>query len=114
MNTSLVSCRRCPEIEVTLPGDRAQNPPTMTVAVVRAMVQSCFPARNPRKPAPWMGSRLLAQHTSEDRTITSADAAVDIDLAKPSKQHIKYLAQKKLNRSVISEIGGFGGLFAID
>jgi len=113
MNTSLVSCLRCPEIEVSLPGDRAHSP-TMTVSGARAMVQSCFPARNPRKPAPWMGSRLLAQHTSEDRAITYADAGVDIDRANRTKQRIKYLAHKTFNRGVLSEIGGFGGLFAID
>src|SRR5271157_1479086 len=78
------------------------------------MVQSGFPARDLRRHALWMGSRLLAQHTSEDRSITYADAGVDIERANRTKQRIKYLAHKTFNRGVLSEIGGFGGLFAID
>src|SRR5208283_5353127 len=31
-----------------------------------------------------------------------------------TKQRIKYLAHKTFNRGVLSEIGGFGALFAID
>jgi len=61
-----------------------------------------------------MGPRLLAQHTTEERPITYADAGVDIERANRTKQRIKYLAHKTFNRGVLSEIGGFGGLFAID
>ena len=61
-----------------------------------------------------MGSRPLAQQTTEDRAITYADAGVDIERANRTKQRIKYLAHKTFNRGVLSEIGGFGGLFAID
>ncbi len=39
---------------------------------------------------------------------------MDIERANRTKQRIKYLAHKTFNRSVLSEIGGFGGLFAID
>jgi len=46
--------------------------------------------------------------------VTYADAGVDIDRANRTKQRIKYLARKTFNRSVLSEIGGFGGLFAVD
>jgi phosphoribosylformylglycinamidine cyclo-ligase len=56
----------------------------------------------------------LAQHTTEPRTITYADSGVDIERANRTKQRIKYLAHKTFNRGVLSEIGGFGGLFAID
>src|SRR5437870_12928892 len=45
--------------------------------------------------------------------ITYADAGVDIDRANRTKQRIKYLAHKTFNKSVLSEIGGFGGLFSI-
>jgi phosphoribosylformylglycinamidine cyclo-ligase len=48
------------------------------------------------------------------RIITYADAGVDISRANRAKQRIKYLAQKTFTRGVLSEIGGFGGLFAID
>ena len=56
----------------------------------------------------------MAQHATEPRTITYADAGVDIERANRTKQRIKYLAHKTFNRGVLSEIGGFGGLFAID
>jgi len=46
--------------------------------------------------------------------ITYADAGVDIDVANRTKKRIKYLAHKTFTRGVLSEIGGFGGLFAID
>lgn len=46
--------------------------------------------------------------------ITYADAGVDISGGDRAKQRIKYLAQKTFNRSVLSEIGGFGGLFKLD
>src|SRR5437763_7342321 len=45
--------------------------------------------------------------------VTYADAGVNIDRANRTKQRIKYLAHKTFNKSVLSEIGGFGGLFSI-
>jgi phosphoribosylformylglycinamidine cyclo-ligase len=48
------------------------------------------------------------------KTITYADAGVNIDQANRTKQRIKYLAHKTFTRGVLSEIGGFGGLFAVD
>ena len=56
----------------------------------------------------------MAQAVTENRPITYADAGVDIERANRTKQRIKYLAQKTFNRGVLSEIGGFGGLFSID
>jgi phosphoribosylformylglycinamidine cyclo-ligase len=46
--------------------------------------------------------------------ITYYDAGVDIDAANRTKKRIKYLAHKTFTRGVLSEIGGFGGLFAVD
>lgn len=46
--------------------------------------------------------------------VTYADAGVDISSGDRAKQRIKYLAQKTFNRNVLSEIGGFGGLFKLD
>jgi phosphoribosylformylglycinamidine cyclo-ligase len=46
--------------------------------------------------------------------ITYADAGVNLDRANRTKQRIKYLAHKTFTRGVLSEIGGFGGLFAVD
>jgi phosphoribosylformylglycinamidine cyclo-ligase len=48
------------------------------------------------------------------KTITYSDAGVDIDQANRTKQRIKYLAHKTFTKGVLSEIGGFGGLFAVD
>ena len=52
--------------------------------------------------------------TSSTTPITYADAGVDISRANRTKQRIKYLAHKTFTRGVLSEIGGFGGLFSID
>ncbi|HKS74027.1 MAG TPA: phosphoribosylformylglycinamidine cyclo-ligase [Terriglobales bacterium] len=56
----------------------------------------------------------MANDPSKTATITYADAGVDIDRANRTKKRIKYLAHKTFTRGVLSEIGGFGGLFAID
>ncbi|HYM75493.1 MAG TPA: phosphoribosylformylglycinamidine cyclo-ligase [Candidatus Dormibacteraeota bacterium] len=52
--------------------------------------------------------------TPSPTPITYADAGVDITRANRTKQRIKYLAHKTFTRGVLSEIGGFGGLFAVD
>ncbi len=39
---------------------------------------------------------------------------MDIERANRAKQRIKYLAHRTFNKSVLSDIGGFGGLFAVD
>ena len=52
--------------------------------------------------------------TSSPTPITYADAGVDISRANRTKQRIKYLAHKTFTKGVLSEIGGFGGLFAVD
>jgi phosphoribosylformylglycinamidine cyclo-ligase len=66
-------------------------------------------AAEPHSPAP-------ANHApSPARTpITYADAGVDITSVDRAKQRIKMLARKTFNKHVLSEIGGFGGLFALD
>lgn len=56
----------------------------------------------------------MPQDSSKTAPITYADAGVDIDRATRTKKRIKYLAHKTFTRGVLSEIGGFGGLFAID
>ena len=49
-----------------------------------------------------------------DKAISYADAGVDISSGDRAKQRIKMLARKTFNKNVLSEIGGFGGLFALD
>ena len=57
---------------------------------------------------------MAKRPTSAGTPITYADAGVNIDRANRTKQRIKYLAHKTFTRGVLGEIGGFGGLFAID
>ena len=52
--------------------------------------------------------------TSSPTPVTYADAGVDITRANRTKQRIKYLAHKTFTKGVLSEIGGFGGLFSVD
>ena len=48
------------------------------------------------------------------KSVTYADAGVDISSGDRAKDRIKYLAQKTFNRNVIGGIGGFGALFRLD
>ncbi len=50
----------------------------------------------------------------KNSSITYADSGVDIDRADRAKLRIKYLAHRTFTKGVVSEIGGFGGMFAID
>ena len=54
--------------------------------------------------------------SSEPKTksLTYADAGVDISSGDRTKERIKYLAQKTFNRNVLGGIGGFGALFRLD
>ncbi|HTR27318.1 MAG TPA: phosphoribosylformylglycinamidine cyclo-ligase [Terriglobales bacterium] len=57
----------------------------------------------------------MAQNANQASTpVTYADAGVNIDQANRTKQRIKYLAHKTFTKGVLSEIGGFGGLFSVD
>ncbi len=47
-------------------------------------------------------------------SVSYADAGVDISAGDRAKQRIKMLARKTFNKHVLSEIGGFGGLFSLD
>jgi phosphoribosylformylglycinamidine cyclo-ligase len=55
----------------------------------------------------------LAQGPPKTAPVTYADAGVSIDRANRTKQRIKYLAHKTFTKGVLSEIGGFGGLFSV-
>jgi len=56
----------------------------------------------------------VAENPVKGASISYADAGVDIDRANKTKQRIKYLAHKTFTKGVLSEIGGFGGLFSIN
>jgi phosphoribosylformylglycinamidine cyclo-ligase len=61
-----------------------------------------------------VGLKQSVKSAGSGKSISYADAGVDISSAEKSKQRIKMLARKTFNRQVLSEIGGFGGLFALD
>src|SRR6201997_189246 len=50
---------------------------------------------------------------SQIGSVTYADAGVNIDRGNRTKQRIKYLAHKTFTKGVLSEIGGYGGLYSI-
>jgi phosphoribosylformylglycinamidine cyclo-ligase len=56
----------------------------------------------------------LAEAKKTSTPVTYADAGVDISTGDRAKQRIKYLAQRTFTKNVLSEIGGFGGLFRLD
>ena len=56
----------------------------------------------------------MADAKKTSSPVTYADAGVDISSGDRAKQRIKYLAQRTFTRNVLSEIGGFGGLFRLD
>ena len=79
------------------------------------------PAVKPPAPDPSKGlvtsakTRVTsAKKSSFARPISYADAGVDISSGDRTKQRIKMLARKTFNKQVLSEIGGFGGLFSLD
>ena len=51
---------------------------------------------------------------SQTKSVTYADAGVDISSGDRAKERIKYLAQKTFNRNVLGGIGGFGALYRLD
>jgi len=77
-----------------------------------ARANSPHPAAAHKKSAMKNSSRKLV--STAKKPITYSDAGVDISSGDRSKQRIKMLARKTFNRQVLSEIGGFGGLFALD
>ena len=48
------------------------------------------------------------------KSVTYADAGVDLRSGDRAKERIKYLAQKTFNRNVLGGIGSFGALFRLD
>ncbi len=63
---------------------------------------------------PEASSRATPNGKSKSSPVSYADAGVDISSGDRAKQRIKYLAQRTFSKQVLSEIGGFGGLFRLD
>ena len=58
--------------------------------------------------------KASTKEATRKTSVSYADAGVDITSGDRSKQRIKMLARKTFNKNVLSEIGGFGGLFGLD
>jgi phosphoribosylformylglycinamidine cyclo-ligase len=70
-------------------------------------------AKSSTKTSAGTASKPTVKSKAATATITYADAGVDIERGNRAKQRIKYLAQRTFTRGVLSEIGGFGGLFSL-
>jgi phosphoribosylformylglycinamidine cyclo-ligase len=57
---------------------------------------------------------LIVPDDPKPKSVTYADAGVDITGGDRTKERIKFLAQKTFNRNVLGGIGGFGALFRLD
>jgi phosphoribosylformylglycinamidine cyclo-ligase len=57
---------------------------------------------------------LNVPDATRPRSVTYAEAGVDIRHGDRAKERIKFLAQKTFNRNVLGGIGGFGALFRLD
>ncbi len=75
-----------------------------------------MPEESPNPPASSLPTNPPAGEPARPpkTAVTYADAGVDITSGDRAKQRIKMLARKTFNKHVLSEIGGFGGLFALD
>src|ERR1700733_9222323 len=71
------------------------------------------PPPNPAKIDLSAESRTVPDE-SRTKSVTYADAGVDIKGGDRAKDRIKYLAQKTFNRNVLGGIGSFGALFRLD
>jgi phosphoribosylformylglycinamidine cyclo-ligase len=57
---------------------------------------------------------LIVPEEIKPKSVTYADAGVDISSGDRAKERIKYLAQKTFSRNVLGGIGGFGALYRLD
>jgi len=69
---------------------------------------------HPRRPTLHTQKVLKVPDESKRKSVTYADAGVDISRGDRAKERIKFLAQKTFNRNVLGGIGGFGALFRLD
>jgi len=85
--------------------EESSNPPSPSFADQPHADQPTHPAHE---------AAVHAAHAAAKAHATYAGAGVDITSGDRAKQRIKMLARKTFNKHVLSEIGGFGGLFALD
>ena len=102
LDAGIKSCHRRKEMGCTGANSRSEY-----------LLESVFPGirtgLSPMKRKP-----LLCLRVSEQKSVTYADAGVDISRGDRAKERIKFLAQKTFNRNVLGGIGGFGALYRLD
>ncbi|MCU1320492.1 MAG: phosphoribosylformylglycinamidine cyclo-ligase [Acidobacteriaceae bacterium] len=108
-----------------MPDETLQTPDSSPQEATQPTVEPVTPEAAP-SPAPESDSAAKTskavsakaaaadKNLAKKKSISYADAGVDITSGDRSKQRIKMLARKTFNKQVLSEIGGFGGLFALD
>ncbi len=82
-----------------------------------AQFSACYPQTLPKTrqwKEPHVNGNAGDSALPPPKAATYADAGVDITEGERTKQRIKMLARKTFNKRVLSEIGGFGGLFGLD
>jgi phosphoribosylformylglycinamidine cyclo-ligase len=98
-----------------LPDEISPKPDLTPTHTVTPLEPSLRAAALPKKIGnPKQSANQTAGSPAGGKSISYADAGVDITSAEKSKQRIKMMARKTFNKQVLSEIGGFGGLFALD
>jgi phosphoribosylformylglycinamidine cyclo-ligase len=97
-----------PESTTTHTTAPEQNKPTATTSLQSAVAQKKATSLK------LSANKATDKDSPTKKSISYADAGVDITSGDRSKQRIKMLARKTFNKQVLSEIGGFGGLFALD
>ncbi len=95
-----------------MPDEISPKPDSTATNTVTPLEPSSRAAALPNKKTPLNPAANRAPGTV--KSISYADAGVNISSAEKSKQRIKMMARKTFNKQVLSEIGGFGGLFALD
>ncbi len=98
-----------------MPDEISPKPDLTPTHTVTPLEPSLRAAAFPKKiGSPKQSANQTAGSPAGGKSISYADAGVDITSAEKSKQRIKMMARKTFNKQVLSEIGGFGGLFALD
>ncbi len=87
---------------------QVSRPPTPRSAAESATTR-CTKRRNSNTK-----KALTVPDQTKPKSVTYADAGVDITGGDRAKERIKFLAQKTFNRNVLGGIGGFGALFRLD
>jgi phosphoribosylformylglycinamidine cyclo-ligase len=81
--------------------------------LAQSLLKSCFPAQSRPSVFRTLKARTVPENL-KPKSVTYADAGVDIPAGDRTKDRIKFLAQKTFNRNVLGGIGGFGALYRLD